>query len=341
MTRLRQIATLPILLLAAFAASCHGNQNVLDAQGAQAHHIERLFWFMLIVCLVAFTLTIAALAFGAAKSYTSGTKPPEPFEDKQGDERAKKFVAVAIALTVIGLFSFLIASVITGKRAEGITSKNPISIQVIGHQWWWEIRYLNSDPSMIVTSANEVHVPVGVPIVIQTSSADVIHSFWVPNLFGKRDLIPGYQGTIWFKADHEGVYRGQCAEYCGHQHAHMAFYVIVEPVANFQQWLEQQVKPAPEPADPVATRGREVFLTGPCVMCHTIRGTTAGSHVGPDLTHLASRRTIAAGTLPNSRGNLAGWILDSQRIKPGNRMPPNNLSGDDLNALLTYLQTLN
>ncbi|HEX8925109.1 MAG TPA: cytochrome c oxidase subunit II [Terriglobales bacterium] len=323
------------------ATACHGNQNVLDAQSTSAGHIEWLWWLIFIISAVAFALTVMALCIGSARSYTSHTVPPEPFEDKLGDERAKPVVATAVAITVISLFAILFASVITGKKVEGLTSKNPVSIQVIGHQWWWEFRYLNSDASMTVTTANELHIPVGVPISVQLSSADVIHSFWVPNLFGKRDLIPGYQRAFFFEADKQGVYRGQCAEFCGHQHAHMSFYVVAEPVANFHQWLLEQVKSAPEPNNSSTARGREVFLTGPCVMCHTVRGTPAGSRVGPDLTHVASRRTIAAGTLANQRGNLAGWILDSQHIKPGNRMPPNNLSGDDLNALLDYLETLN
>jgi cytochrome c oxidase subunit 2 len=194
---------------------------------------------------------------------------------------------------------------------------------------------------MTVTTANEIHVPTGVPVVLLLTSADVIHSFWAPNIQGKRDLIPPYQNAFWIQVDNEGVYRGQCAEYCGHQHAHMAFELVAESPAKFQAWQQAQVKPAAEPGDPEAKRGEQIFLSGPCVMCHTIRGTPAGSHVGPDLTHLASRRTIGAGTLPNTPGNLAGWIMDSQRIKPGNRMPPISLSGDDLTALLTYLRTLN
>jgi cytochrome c oxidase subunit 2 len=168
----------------------------------------------------------------------------------------------------------------------------------------------------------------------------VIHSFWVPNLAGKKDLIPGYTQSMWFQADTAGDYRAQCAEFCGLQHAKMALHVIAESPADYRRWVESQRAPAKSPTDSVADRGREVFLTGQCAMCHAITGTSAGSRNGPDLTHLASRRTIAAGTLPNTRGALAGWIVDPQRVKPGTHMPPNQLSPPDLDALLTYLQSL-
>jgi cytochrome c oxidase subunit 2 len=249
-------------------------------------------------------------------------------------------VGSALGITVILLFIMLTASVVTGHTIAGLSSKNPITIDITGHQWWWEVRYEATQPDQTVVTANEIHVPVGLPVVVKTSSADVIHSFWAPNLHGKRDLIPGYENALWFQADTAGVFRGQCAEFCGHQHAHMAFFIVAEPVEKFQAWLAQQVSTPPPPADPEAQRGEVVFLSHTCVMCHTIRGSGAGAKLGPDLTHIASRMTIAAGTLPNNRGNLAGWISDSQSIKPGNKMPPNPLKADDLNALLTYLETL-
>ncbi|HYC53077.1 MAG TPA: c-type cytochrome, partial [Gemmatimonadaceae bacterium] len=191
-----------------------------------------------------------------------------------------------------------------------------------------------------VTDANEIHVPTGQPVLIELASNDVIHSLWVPSLGGKKDLIPRYKDTLWFQADTPGVYRGQCAEFCGHQHAKMGVEVIAHPPAEFQQWLARNRLPAPHPTDTVTQRGQEVFLAGSCVLCHAITGTRATSHAGPDLTHLASRRRIAAGTLPNSRGNLAAWILDPQSIKPGANMPSNPLSPSDLEALLAYLETL-
>jgi cytochrome c oxidase subunit 2 len=223
---------------------------------------------------------------------------------------------------------------------EGLTSKNPITIQITGHQWWWEVIYPSPQADQTVTTANEIHVPVGKPVVILTNSYDVIHSFWPPNVNGKRDLLPGYSSAMWFQIDQAGVYHGQCAEFCGLQHAHMGFSIIAEPDNVFEAWKAQQLKPAPEPTQADAKHGREVFLTHACLMCHTIRGTDAGSRVGPDLTHLAGRAMIAAETLPNTRGALAGWIVDPQRIKPGNKMTPNPLAPDDLQDLITYLGTL-
>jgi cytochrome c oxidase subunit 2 len=171
-------------------------------------------------------------------------------------------------------------------------------------------------------------------------STDVIHSFWVPNLMAKRDLIPGIVTNTWIQADDPGVYRGQCAEFCGHQHAHMAFEVVAEPMEKFQAWIRQQRQPAQEPATDQQRHGRDVFMQSPCVTCHTIGEPKPVRMSVPELTHVASRLTLAAGTLPNARGHLAGWIANSQSIKPGNRMPPNPLGPEDFQALLSYVRSL-
>jgi cytochrome c oxidase subunit 2 len=242
-------------------------------------------------------------------------------------------------LTVLVLAGFLIYDFSLG-RALAQTPFRGITIKVTGYQWWWHVLYVDPDQSKQVVSANEIHIPVGEPVQISLESRDVIHSFWVPNLVGKRDLIPGYKSSIWFKADSAGVYRGQCAEFCGLQHAKMALVVIAEPKEQFQAWLESQYAAPPEPSDPVTIKGREVFLAGQCSLCHAVAGTEARGTRGPDLTHIASRRTLAAGTLPNTRGHLAGWIIDPQAIKPGTHMPSNQLSSSDLQALLSYLETL-
>jgi cytochrome c oxidase subunit 2 len=223
---------------------------------------------------------------------------------------------------------------------QATSNENPVTINVTGHQWWWEVVYPDSEPDLQVTTANEIHVPVHERIAIVTKSADVIHSFWAPNITGKRDLIPGYSSSFTFEIDQPGIYRGQCAEFCGLQHAHMSFLIVAESAADFASWKQNQVREAVEPSTQTTSRGREVFLSHPCIMCHGIRGTDAASHVGPDLTHLASRREIAAGTLPNVPGALAGWILDPQSIKPGNHMAVNALGGQDLNDLLAYLGSL-
>ena len=177
-------------------------------------------------------------------------------------------------------------------------------------------------------------------MVFKVTSHDVIHSFWVPNLHGKRDLVPGYVTAIWMQADRSGIYRGQCAEFCGRQHAHMAFEIVAESEADFERWLDAQRRLAVEPQTDAEQRGREVFLARRCSTCHTIRGTGAFATVGPDLTHVASREALAAGTIPNTRGHLAGWIVNPQTIKPGTAMPSNLLPADDLHALMAYLEIL-
>jgi cytochrome c oxidase subunit 2 len=192
----------------------------------------------------------------------------------------------------------------------------------------------------MVTTANEIHIPVGRVVHFKLRSNDVIHSFWVPNLHGKTDLIPGHIADTWIRADRAGTYRGQCAEFCGYQHAHMALTVVAETEGQFRNWYAAQLQSAIQPATQQQARGRQVFLSSTCIMCHRIQGTDAGGAVGPDLTHIASRQTIAAATLENTREHLRQWILDSQAIKPGNRMPPNPLNAEDLEALLDYLQTL-
>jgi cytochrome c oxidase subunit 2 len=209
-------------------------------------------------------------------------------------------------------------------------------VEVIGHQFWWEVRY----PQHNVLTANEIHIPAGVPVRVHLGSQDVIHSFWVPELHGKLDMIPGQTNSFWLQADNPGEYKGICAEFCGTQHAKMLFLVVAQPPDEFAAWLEQQQQPAAVPAEPLAQQGLQVFLAAGCVECHAVRGTDATGNLGPDLTHIASRRTLGAGILPNNPGNLGGWIADPQHIKPGNLMPDSPLTGEELQALLAYMATL-
>jgi cytochrome c oxidase subunit 2 len=247
-----------------------------------------------------------------------------------------------VVITIAILFTLLITSFLAGRSVHSLASADPraLTIDVTGQQWWWQVKYENDVPSQMVTTANEIHIPVGRVVQFKLRSNDVIHSFWAPNLHGKKDLVPGHIAAIWIRADRPGTYRGQCAEFCGYQHAHMAFTVIAEPEEQFNAWYGAQLQSAVSPATAQQLRGQQVFLSSTCIMCHRIQGTDAGGAVGPDLTHLASRQTIAAATLENTREHLASWILDSQAIKPGNRMPPNPLSAEDLQALLDYLQSL-
>jgi cytochrome c oxidase subunit II len=317
-----------------------GAHSATNPSSWLAGHIEWLYWFIFWICFTTFVLVIAAFTRTTVANTIRQSEPAPIMEDEEGDSRAKWFVGAAVGITVIALFTVLTLSASVGKRVGGLNSKNPITIQVIGHQWWWEVTYPNPEPDLMVSTANEIHVPVGKPVVILTNSNDVIHSFWPPNINGKRDLLPGYSSAYWFQVDNPGRYHGQCAEYCGMQHAHMGFEIVAESEQEFEAWQNQQLQPAPPPASSDIEKGRQVFLTHACIMCHTIRGTGAGSRFGPDLTHVGSRHMLAAETLPNTRGALAGWILDPQRIKPGNRMPPNTMDPDDLQALITYLESL-
>ena len=315
-------------------------QSVLDPAGLHAARISTLFWIMLVVLSATFVLVLLFLSRAIARApRLEHFEPPRlaPAEDS----RVWRGVGAATLASTVTLFGLLVASLVTGARVAALpTPPGAITIEVFGRQWWWEIRYPHPRADQVVTTANEIHVPVGVPVVVRTTSRDVIHSFWVPSLHGKRDVLPGRVNVFWLQADRAGTYRGQCAEFCGLQHAHMAFYVVAEPPAQFEAWLQAQRAPAAEPATDGQRRGRQVFLSSRCVECHTIRGTPAGARKGPDLTHLASRRFIAAGTLPNTRGHLAGWVLDPQGVKPGSLMPPNPLRARDFHVLLEYLEGL-
>jgi cytochrome c oxidase subunit 2 len=287
---------------------------------------------MLWVVSAVFTVTIAFVAAALVRGMRS--------ECSSSERMLTRGVAIAVALTVVILVGLLVISVWAGRSVASLHASSAITIEVVGHQWWWEISYDDALPSRRVTTANEIHIPTNRPVVLKVTSRDVIHSFWAPNLQGKRDLIPGYTTAIWLQAEQPGLFRGQCAEFCGLQHAHMAFDVIAEPEAAFERWLDAMRQPANPPRSDSEQRGREVFMTSRCAGCHTVIGTDAHGQVAPDLTHVATRSTIGAGTLPNTPEHMRGWIRDPQASKPGNQMPPNPLSDDDLQALLAYLANL-
>jgi cytochrome c oxidase subunit 2 len=315
-------------------------RSALHAAGPQAAHIASLWWLMFWVCLVVFVLVIVAMLFALARARLRGPEIiPEPLvlRDAATEWRIGVAIGVSVAATALVLIVFLVASVVTGRAIASLTTPDPLKIEITGYRWWWRIQYPDPVPANTVTTANEFHIPVGRPVLLTLRSRDVIHSLWVPPLHGKKDLIPGHPNSMWIQADRPGRYEGQCAEFCGFQHAHMRLIIIAEPAEQFEKWLEAQRKPAEPPNDPLAQRGLQVFQTGSCALCHAIQGTEASGQVAPDLTHLASRTTLGAATIPNSTGYLAGWIIDSQHIKPGNAMPPNSLSAEDLHALLAYL----
>ncbi len=331
------------LALCPFALSaCQGFQSALDPAGHQSGRIAGLWWLFLAVLATVYAVVLVLLLVAAFRSRRRRRLPPGPaFRPEEPTERrlTRGLTAWAVGTAVIVLtltgFSYAVDRDILalGHRAE-------LTIEVTAKQWWWQVKYDDPVPNRSFETANEIRLPVGVPVRVVLKSQDVIHSFWVPNLHGKTDLIPGRVNETVIVADREGRYRGQCAEFCGFQHANMALDVVAMPRDRFDAWRESQLAPAVAPSDDQSREGQRVFLTSACIMCHTVRGTTAASRVGPDLTHVAARPSLAAGTLPYSKGNLAGWIADPQRIKPGSQMPVVDLSADQLQSVLAYLDGL-
>jgi cytochrome c oxidase subunit II len=318
-----------------------GLHDALQAVGPQAAHIVELWRIFLFVCTGVFAVVMAALLYALWRAPRIHTQePPDLSTVNVPEPRLRRSVNTAVAITILLLLVLLAASVFTDRALARLPLKDAINIEVTAHQWWWTVKYVNGPVSETFETANEIHVPVGRPVVVKLNSDDVIHSLWVPSLAGKRDLVPGRTATLAFQADRPGLYRGQCAEFCGFQHAFMAFEVHAHPPAEYEAWRLRQLSPAPEPADPKAQRGKALFQSVSCALCHAVQGTLAQGHKAPDLTHLASRRTIAAGTLPNTPGNLASWITDPHKHKPGVNMPANPLSRDDLDAIVAYLGTL-
>lgn len=309
-------------------------QNALAPAGAQAGRIAHLAWVFFTVAGVVYTAVAVVLLISIVRSIR------RPDATTPDDRRKARVITGAAGLTATIVLGLLVFSVASGRQISYEPAQGSMTIQLTGHQWWWEIEYPDQTPSNTVYTANELHIPVGRKVLIRGTSADVIHSFWVPNLHGKKDLIPGRVNTTWIEADQAGIWRGQCAEFCGLQHAHMGLLVIAEPVEQFDAWLTHQREPAAAASTVDQQRGQQIVEDGPCALCHSIRGTSALGQVAPDLTHLGSRRTIASGVLANNRGNLGGWITDSYRVKPGVRMPPIPVAPEDLTPLLSYLENL-
>ncbi|MEA2342484.1 MAG: cytochrome c oxidase subunit [Thermoanaerobaculia bacterium] len=314
-------------------------QSALHSAGPQAARIEHLWWVFFWICVVVYVITIVFFLIAAVR----GRRRADAIDNRAHDRRLGFFVSSCAAVTIATLFGLLFSSVATGNAIGTFGKDKPgqIEIEVTGHQWWWEVKYPDSLlPSNQITDANEIHIPIHTPVLLRLDTRDVIHSLWIPNLHGKRDLIPGRVNKFWIQADTPGVYRGQCAEFCGYQHAHMALTVVAESSADFLKWKSHMGEGAPTPMTPSQLRGQQVFLNAPCAKCHNILGLDAYGTLGPDLTHFRSRPTLAAGQLLNTRGNLAGWIANAPAIKPGTLMPPNQLSGQEMNDLLAYLETL-
>ena len=309
--------------------------SALEPAGTQAARILHLFDAYLDVSVVVFTLVITALGFALGRK-------PQPHTEKRelsaGALRSKRrAVTWATVATVSTLLGLLVASVSTGHALALLPSADPVRVQVIAHKWWWEFRYPVGGPATQFSTAYELHIPVHRPVQLELVAPDVIHSFWVPSLTGKRDAIPGKNNVLLLRADQAGVYEGQCAEFCGTEHANMRFLVVAESPKQFATWRDQQLASPAPPTDPERVRGLQVFMTSRCSACHAISGTDAFGTVGPDLTHVASRKRLAMGTIENDRSHLSHWITDPQADKPGVQMPGTPLAIDEQRALLAYL----
>jgi len=312
----------------------------LTGAGTRAYPVVHLTWGVIIIS-AAVVAIIATLVLIACLKRNAPLTPDA--DGRLPVERAGAGVAWIYVGTAISTLVLLATSVWTMMALADVAqppNEPAMTIEVHGHQWWWEVLYVSKEPSRMFRTANDIHIPVGVPVRFNLTGDDVIHSFWVPALSGKMDTIPGQTNSMWLEADKPGTYRGQCTEYCGQQHAHMAFTVTADPPEAFEGWWAHQLEPAPAPANDSITKGEAVFVTR-CGACHAVGGTDAGGRVGPNLSHLMLRKSIAAGTLNNNPVQLSAWIADPQHIKPGNFMPRLDISGPDLAAIRTFLQTLN
>jgi cytochrome c oxidase subunit 2 len=325
-----RIALLGLVLL---LASCSGNQSALDAHGHSAQALKDLILLIVAVCTIVWLLVVGFMVWALARRREAARK------DEDAERRMTWAMRAAVAVTAVTVAGLTIAS-FTATRDLNSGSEAAVVVRVKAQQWWWQFNYQDANDEHAFQSANELHIPVGQDVRLELESIDVIHSLWIPSLAGKLDLIPGRKNVITIRATRPGVYRGQCAEFCGLQHSHMAFVVIAEEEPAYRQWYAAQAAPAREPVVAEAAAGKAVFMAKPCAACHAIRGTPARGASGPDLTHVASRHTIGAGLLETTRGSLAAWIADPQTLKPGNNMPLVPLSSDELRQISAYMEEL-
>jgi cytochrome c oxidase subunit 2 len=320
-----------VLGVALLGAGCGESPSTLNPQGPHAARLADVWWFLLMSATVVFVVVMALFGYALLRS----TRPDRAESVMRLDHARFIIIGGAVIPTIIILIVFIVTM-----RALAWFSEPPeeptVSIEVVGWMWWWEVRYPNEG----IVTANEVRIPAGEYVEIRTTAADVIHSVWPSELAGKIDSTPGEWKSIWLRADEPGIYRGQCAEYCGDQHTNMDFLVIAQPPEEFAAWVAARQQPLSSPASAAAERGQQVFHEAQCGFCHLIAGTEFVGVVGPALTDLAARQTLGSALVANDRATLAAWIIDPHQIKPGVKMPPTFLNPEDLNALLDYLETL-
>ncbi|MBP0445402.1 cytochrome c oxidase subunit II [Roseomonas sp. SSH11] len=322
------------LLSAGLLAGCTGWQSALAPRGPVADDLHGLFWLFTITCALVWLAVMLVLLAALLR------RPPDgKARQERAMQHSARAIGGAVAATVVIVAGLTVASFLA-TRSISAHAEDALVIRLRGYQWWWEATYADPRPDQNFITANEIHVPTGRLVRIELAAADVIHSFWVPNLSGKQDMIPGRANSLAFTARKPGTYRAQCAEFCGLQHAHMALHVVAEPPEAFERWRTAQVAEAARPHGPEEDEGRRILESKACGACHTVRGTQAAGNLGPDLTHVGSRQFIAAGMLPTTRGSLAAWVADPQSIKPGSNMPMVPLTADELQAVSAYLTRL-
>jgi cytochrome c oxidase subunit II len=323
-------SALALLVSVLVVSACDGPQSALDPHGPRAREMAALWWIMAAGAVVIWLFVIGCAVYATRIR-------PRAHEDFAG---TAFILGGGVGLPLVVLSSLLIYSFLLAREPAAIPGTG-LRIEVVGNRWWWEVRYFPPGADEPVVSANEVRLPVGQPVELALRSDDVIHSFWVPSLAGKTDMIPGRVNRMVIQADAPGVFRGQCAEYCGGPHALMAFHAVAMEPDEFGAWLQHAARPAPSPEEPRLAQGLELFLASGCGVCHAIRGTSADGQLGPDLTHVGGRLSIGAGLLPNNIGTISAWIVHSQNLKPDNLMPSFNVfSGSELRALTAYLESL-
>jgi len=333
----RLLLLCPLLL----GIGCQDVQSTFNTHGPAADRISHLSWLMTILFLVTIAIMWVLIAWASVRR--KGTLEEHAPIDAGGGQGWIAVGGLAIPLAVLCFIFVLGLKLLASFPIHDPMNQHAIKpdIVVIGHQWWWEVHYVDGPINEHFTTANEIHIPVNQPVMFELRSQDVIHSFWIPSLHGKVDLIPGHPNYVQIEASHPGNYTGECAVFCGEQHAHMRLLVVAQSAEDYQAWEQAQVKPAAPPQSPAAQAGEQLFLSGPCSMCHSVRGTPAGGHVAPDLTHLASRQFIASDSFPNNTAYLESWATHAQSLKPGCLMPDlTQFSGTQLQQLVAYLQQL-
>jgi cytochrome c oxidase subunit 2 len=322
------------LMLCLLAAGCGGSQSTLDPKSRASEEIATLWWWMLVIACIVFAGAIGLLGIAWLRRRRPGL--PVVADSGRLDLRLVVLFGICVPITV-NVALFVVANFVVIKQTEApAATTTPMTIEVVGRQWFWEVRY----PGTGAITANEIHIPARTRVNVVATTGDVIHSFWVPQLNRKIDMIPGRRNRVLLSSDKPGRYRGQCAEFCGIEHARMAMYVYVQEPADFRRWLRGAAAAARAPAAGLARAGAGAFVRDQCGSCHAIRGTPARGQVGPDLTHVGSRASIGALTLPNTATALRDWLRDPQHAKPGNRMPDLDLSPADIRSLVAYLRGL-